>query len=119
MLTSKTSRRRAVRRAMPNILLAWELGSGLGHLGPLRAIGVEFVRRGHRVAIVTNNMALCQQGFAGTGIDMYPAPMLPFLDKRLKVPCTYSDILHDCGYSSAQSVQPFQGWHCIGIEFPG
>ncbi len=50
---------------MSNVLLAWELGSGLGHLGPLRAIGIEFVRRGHQVAIATNNVPLCRQGFAG------------------------------------------------------
>jgi UDP:flavonoid glycosyltransferase YjiC (YdhE family) len=61
---------------MPNILLAWELGSGLGHLVPLRAIGLELVRRGQRVAIAANNVPLCQQGFAGTGVEVYPAPQL-------------------------------------------
>jgi hypothetical protein len=87
---------------MPSILLAWELGSGLGHLVPLRAIGIELARRGHQVAIATNNVPLCEQGFAGTGIAVLAAPQLPLSTRRLKIPCTYSDILHDCGYSSAQ-----------------
>jgi hypothetical protein len=71
---------------MGKILLAWELGSGLGHLGPLRAIALEFRRRGHRVAIASSNPALCRQGFVGTGVDLRAAPQLPLSVKRLKIP---------------------------------
>lgn len=86
---------------MSNILIAWELGSGLGHVGPLRAIGADLVRRGNSVAVAAPNVGLCRQAFAGSGVEALRSPALPISDKRLKFPCTYSDILHDCGYSSA------------------
>ena len=91
---------------MAKILLAWELGGGLGHVGPLRAIGAELVQRGHTVAIATavGNVELCNQALVHTGIEVLPAPTLPPAEKRIKLPCTYADILHDCGYSSAENV---------------
>jgi UDP-N-acetylglucosamine:LPS N-acetylglucosamine transferase len=89
---------------MSKILIAWELGSGLGHVGPLRAIGAELARRGHTVAIAAPNTELCRQAFAGSGVETVRAPSLPLSEKRLKFPCTYSDLLHDCGYSSAENL---------------
>lgn len=89
---------------MPIILIAWELGSGLGHVGPLRAVGGELARRGHAVSIAAPNVELCRQAFAGTEVKTLPAPVLPLSIKRLKFPCTYSDTLHDCGYSSADDL---------------
>lgn len=92
---------------MPKVLIAWELGGGLGHVSPLRTIGVELVRRGSEVAIATTagNVELCRQAFAGTGIEVLAAPTLPVSEKRLKYPCTYSDILHDAGYANAENVR--------------
>jgi hypothetical protein len=94
---------------MSTILIAWELGSGLGHVGPLRAIGGELTRRGHTVAIAAPNTELCRQAFAGTGVETLTAPVLPLSDKRLKIPSTYSDVLYDCGYSNGQNVTAAAG----------
>lgn len=96
---------------MASILIAWELGSGLGHVGPLRAIGGELAHRGHRATIAAPNVELCRQAFAGTTVETIVAPALPISEKRLKLPCTYSDLLHDCGFSSAEAVtRGIQGW---------
>jgi UDP:flavonoid glycosyltransferase YjiC (YdhE family) len=54
---------------MSKTLIAWELGSGLGHVGPLRAIGAELVRRGHSVAIAASNTALYRKALAKTRRD--------------------------------------------------
>lgn len=89
---------------MPSVLIAWEFGSGLGHVAPLRAIGAELIQRGDEVTIVTSNVELCRQAFAGWGVETLATPALPLSAKRLKFPCTYSDILHDAGYSSAENV---------------
>lgn len=35
---------------MHKFLITWELGGGLGHVGPLRAIGAELENRGFEVA---------------------------------------------------------------------
>lgn len=89
---------------MSCILMAWELGSGLGHVGPLRAVGAELAQRGHRVIVAAPNVQLCRQGFAGTAVEVAVCPVVPPSDRRLKFPCTYSDTLHDCGYSSAEAL---------------
>ena len=47
---------------MSNILFAWEFGGGLGHVGPVRAIGGELVRRGHHVALAALVVDLRQRG---------------------------------------------------------
>ncbi|CAE7468737.1 unnamed protein product, partial [Symbiodinium sp. CCMP2456] len=84
---------------MPKALFAWEMGGGLGHAGPLRAVGAELVRRGDAVTLATTNVPLCEQAFVGSGVGLIPAPSLPFSEKQLRAPCTFSDVLHDCGYS--------------------
>ncbi len=96
---------------MPRILLAWELGGGLGHVGPLRAIAAELVRRSNIVSIATvpANAELCRQAFAQSNVEVLEVPTLPIAEKRLKIPCTYSDILHDSGYSSAEHVTRIVG----------
>jgi len=73
---------------MPKLLLAWELGSGLGHIGPLRAIGGELVRRGHGVAIATlpANVELCRQAVVGTGVGLFSLPGLPPASERVRLP---------------------------------
>ena len=89
---------------MSKLLIAWEFGGGLGHVGPLREVGSELVRRGHEVHIAAANAPLSEQALGGAGIRVLPCPRLPISGKRLKVPCTFSDVLHDCGYSSAERV---------------
>lgn len=91
---------------MLRILFAWELGSGLGHIGPLRAIGRELVKRGHSVAIATvqENIELCRHALVGAGIELYCVPTLAPSEHQLATPCTYSDLLFGCGYSSPAAV---------------
>src|SRR5690606_6222145 len=60
-LPALTARRPAPRASLPlfsrrparmaQFLLAWELGSGLGHVGQLSPLARELARRGHRVAL--------------------------------------------------------------------
>lgn len=89
---------------MPTTLIAWELGGGLGHVGPLRAIAGELFRRGHALRLATANTSLCRQALAGIDIGIGACPRLPPSGRRLKVPCTFADALHDAGYASADAV---------------
>ncbi|MEQ8846786.1 hypothetical protein [Botrimarina sp.] len=84
--------------------IAWEMGGGLGHVGPLRAIAQELGRRGHDVCVTTQNTQLCDQALGGTAAEVVPCPRLPLADRRLRVPCTFADVLHDGGYASAERV---------------
>lgn len=89
---------------MANVLVAWEMGGGLGHVGPLRPILGELIRSGHQVTVATPSVALCQQAFADLSVRVLPAPQLPLSERRLKIPCTFTDVLHDCGYASPENV---------------
>jgi len=60
---------------MATILLAWELGGGMGHLLPLRGIGEVLVKRGHRVIAAVRDLSRVGQLFAGSGIAFLQAPI--------------------------------------------
>lgn len=123
LIGNASTRKRRLDRAdrqfdMARIFITWELGGGLGHVARLRALGAELIRRGHTVAVAANNVELCRQGFAGTGLEVRPAPSLPVSTRQLKFPCTYSDILHDCGYSSATELTAaVAGWLQLFDDF--
>jgi len=87
---------------MPNTLIAWEMGGGLGHVGPLRAVAAELARRGHTVRVAAANGALCERALPG--VEVVPCPRLPVAERLLRVPCTLADVLHDSGYASRERV---------------
>ncbi|MCA9241267.1 MAG: hypothetical protein KDA37_13750 [Planctomycetales bacterium] len=74
-------------------------------------MGTELTRRGHtvRLAAPRGQQRLCEQAFAGTGVGLLPAPELAPSATRLKYPCTYPDLLHDCGYASPGNVSAAVG----------
>ncbi|MGL4512013.1 MAG: glycosyltransferase [Lacipirellulaceae bacterium] len=84
---------------MPTTLIAWELGSGLGHVAPLRPVCEGLVRRGRRVVFATRNVELCRQALAGTGAEVVMAPDLPMAEIPIPRAATFADVLHDCGYA--------------------
>jgi UDP:flavonoid glycosyltransferase YjiC (YdhE family) len=85
---------------MATILMTWELGMGLGHLLPLRAVGVELVARGHKVVLASREIASLQGIFGGTGISFIPAPVYT---RQGKVPYaithSYAHILANIGFA--------------------
>ena len=91
---------------MSKILLTWELGAGLGHVGPLRALGAELENRGHDVTIATvsENITLCQQAFSYTGIEVVEAPKLPPAEQLIDPSSTYAELIYNCGFSSDRNL---------------
>lgn len=59
---------------MANILLAWELGGGLGHLSALRPVAAGLVARGHRVFAALRDLSSAARMFAGTEVSFLQAP---------------------------------------------
>ena len=83
---------------MARILLAWELGAGLGHVGRLKPIADELARRGHAVT-------LCLLDLVGTRALLrdipYPCLQAPVaLQDRGTgtAPMSLAEILDGCGY---------------------
>lgn len=74
---------------MPTILIAWELGAGLGHLGPIRALAAECLGRGGRIVLPANNPALFHRALASLPIEIHEAQAA---QARTGRECGYSPI---------------------------
>ena len=42
-------------RALANIVFTWELGSGLGHVGPFYPIAQQLIERGHSITLLVRD----------------------------------------------------------------
>jgi UDP:flavonoid glycosyltransferase YjiC (YdhE family) len=74
------------------VLLAWELGLGLGHLSRLLRLGEALRREGWEVVLAAQQPASLAQRFLDAGIMVLPAPNVP-LNRHLKSPTSFADIL--------------------------
>lgn len=93
----------AGRRAIAKILLAWELGAGLGHMANLRTIGLALARRGHQVVAALRDPARAGAWF-GT-IPVVAAPVSHGLpEDAIAESCTYADLLHNNGWASDEQL---------------
>lgn len=83
----------------PTILIAWELGAGLGHLIPQLPLVRAFRQRGHRVVIATKDLARVDAVFGGTGALYLQAPIKTSKPRnRISLPRSFAHILHNCGF---------------------
>ena len=67
------------------ILMAWELGKGYGHLGPLLALARPLQAAGHHVCFAVRDVAAAEVVLGGSGLPYYAAPanFLPAGDTEL------------------------------------
>lgn len=90
---------------MANILLTWELGSGLGHLFPLKLVAQELVKNGHRVTAAIRETANATLLFADTPIRFLAAPAKHRVTLgRIDPPTTYAHLLHNIGFGDADEL---------------
>lgn len=84
---------------MSRILLAWELGMGLGHLGPFLGIAPVLLARGHTLHIAAREVAGAARAVAGLPITVHQAPLcLNTYGGLQEPPLNYSEILMRFGY---------------------
>ncbi|MFO1029351.1 MAG: hypothetical protein U1E70_29625 [Acetobacteraceae bacterium] len=89
---------------MANILMAWELGGGRGHLERLRVIAGFLQARGHSLSMVCNEPRPAHQVFHPLGIPVYPAPELRRDWGAPAATDSYAQLLLGCGYAKAPAV---------------
>jgi hypothetical protein len=83
-----------------SILIAWELGAGLGHL--MRAIPLvrRFCERGHDVSLAVRDLSRMPRSFEGLDVAYYQAPIKTTrTGKAVRTPRTLAHILHNSGYA--------------------
>src|SRR5690242_5607737 len=88
---------------MARVLCAWELGSGLGHVGRLVPIARELRELGHEVVMVLRDSAYIDL-VRSEGFETLAAPLLHALRETNPLPLNASDILLNLGYDDARAL---------------
>jgi UDP:flavonoid glycosyltransferase YjiC (YdhE family) len=98
---------------MRTVLLAWELGSGFGHVVRLRRLAARLARRGFRAVAAVSNVQFASD-LAASGVEIFQAPMWPVVfhnDARRAThsSATLGDMLADAGLTDEQDVRMLIG----------
>jgi len=84
---------------MANVLLAWELGGGLGHLVNLLPLAKNLRERGHCVVAALRDLSRVNEVFQGHDVTCLQAPIKTRIDdNRFDPPRTFSHILYNTGF---------------------
>lgn len=94
---------------MATILLAWELGGGLGHLMNLRPIAGEMVRRGHRMVAALRDLSLAREILGESGVVFLQAPFKHGRMQGIDPICTFAQILHNIGFGKLDELTTMVG----------
>ena len=89
---------------MARALIAWELGSGYGHIVPCLRMAEGLVARGHKVTLVLKDVRLPGDPQPVPGVTLLPAPLTPHFSVGDTPPVNYADVLRVSGFSDAQDV---------------
>ena len=91
---------------MATILMAWELGGGLGHVSPLQPIADALAQRGHRVVVALRQVSRSTMVFKHPNVRVVQAP---YLAQRVAQPYKtqhhFAHILHNVGFDDARDLQ--------------
>ena len=97
---------------MARILIVWELGGGLGHALPLRALADQLQQRGHEVIVAARDLLKLQRAFVGNACTLMSAPFFPGLQLPPQQMNALSDVLwFESGGHSTETVRAqFRAW---------
>jgi len=103
---------------MKTVLLAWELGANLGHVGPLLRIARELRRHGHRPVFALRDVVGPRPLFlADEGIPVLQAPVWlkpDILRGRLYTISSYADNLAAFGFADAEDLSAMvEAWDTL------
>ncbi|MGH8504450.1 MAG: glycosyltransferase [Stenotrophobium sp.] len=103
---------------MARILLAWELGAGLGHVAPLRALAQELRQQGHDCTFALRDLAVAEE-FLPPGLGpVVQAPLnLGAIQQAVKTQVSYASLLHNTGFDDAQGLAArLRAWRRIMLD---
>lgn len=84
---------------MSRILLAWELGTGFGHLGPFLGLVPRLLERGHTLHVAAREIAGAAQALGDLPVTLHQAPLcLNTYGGLQDPPLNYTEILMRYGY---------------------
>lgn len=83
---------------MAKILLAWELGAKVGHLGPLSLLGRELRTRGHEPVFVLRSLRYADELLGRHRLRYLQGPVWPVASESKSPSLNYSEILQRAGF---------------------
>jgi UDP:flavonoid glycosyltransferase YjiC (YdhE family) len=83
---------------MARILLVWELGANLGHVGPLSVLGRELKRRSHEPIFALRDLRGAEEFCGCHGMAYVQAPLLRSSIAPGAHPLSYADLLYCAGF---------------------
>ena len=89
---------------MATILLAWELGGGLGHFMNLRPLADGLLRRGHRVVATLRDLSSARRFLPTPDVAILQAPFKHQPAREIEPCCTFAQILHNCGFGDSEAL---------------
>lgn len=97
---------------MANVVFAWELGTGYGHLGPFRPIAERLIDAGHSVTVIVKDLARTSNAFQGLPVAVFQAPVkLERAAKYDPAPSTYCHLLQNMGFGEFSELSTMiQAW---------
>jgi hypothetical protein len=100
---------------MATILIAWELGGGLGHLTPLTPIVQRLRQRGHELFAVVRDLSRIDAVYAGLEVCYLQAPeTLSHSADHIEPPRSFAHILHNSGFSNPVELAGMaEGWRSL------
>lgn len=105
---------------MARILIAWELGANLGHVGPLSALGRELRARGHEPVFALRDLRNADALLGRHRLRYLQAPLLPSAAPTRTKPVSYSEMLGQAGFLDAAALRAvLEAWReLIGLVAP-
>ena len=87
---------------MARILLAWELGTGFGHVAPLRALAQALTQRGHECVFAVRELHTAEEFLQRGPWPVLQAPLrVSAIRAPLRVQVSYASLLHNTGFDDA------------------
>ncbi len=94
-----------------NLLLAWELGGGLGHVARLQGLGRLLREDGHKLTYAFRNPGAAAQLRQSDLDHAHPAPVMTVMPGSRRAAYDYADLLLLRGYESTERLhQKVAGW---------
>lgn len=101
---------------MKTILIAWELGGGLGHVMRAAALARKFAKQGTRVVVCLQDLANCSLVNWPEDIFLLPAPQASRLPRGFADSASYGEILYACGYGDGSQLSALVTSWCHLME---
>lgn len=84
---------------MTKVLFTWELGMGLGHIVPIKALAKHFVAEGHEIYIALKDLKHGYSVFADMPITLLQSPINQSISSKEAIAC-YSQLLAANGFNN-------------------